>query len=292
MTKRFCTVATLAICAAAFSISASAMADDELELVSCEQSLGTIAVVDGDTQGWAEYNLGSPRELVNALAVESGCFTPYNPASGVPADFLMNVVAGSSEEVDQSIELAKSAAMEGFVRSGAAASVLSSVPGAGAVLGMFGGLGGRSSRVAAGIKLLNPANGLAIVTGSGEVRRSSLSFNRNSAWNARATQVGYADSRKGQQLVEAFAIAFNAIVAQRETIAATPRTAPVAAAAPQTATVAAATVMKAAPSAEGQAVRSLMVGTTLTPTGRREGLFIEVEDNFGTTGWVSVEPLN
>jgi hypothetical protein len=99
----------------------------------------------------------------------------------------------------------------------------------------------------------------------------SISGRSIASWNARAAQVGYADSRKGQQLVEAFAIAFNAIVAQRETIAATPRTAPVAAAAPQHATVAAATVMKAAPSTEGQDVRSLMVGTTLTPTGRREG---------------------
>src|SRR3546814_10074633 len=80
----------------------------------------------------------------------------------------MNGVAGDSEEVDKSIEMAKSAAVEGLVRSGAAGSLLSNVPGGGALLGMFGGLGGKKKRVAAGIKLLNPANGQAIVVGSGD----------------------------------------------------------------------------------------------------------------------------
>ena len=129
MMKLSCTklVSSVAI-GAALCISSPALADDDedLELVTCEESIGTIAVVDGDTQGWTEYRLGSPRELINTLAIDSGCFTPHSAASGEPADFLMNVIAGSVEEVDQSIELAKSAAVEGLVRSGAASSVMCS----------------------------------------------------------------------------------------------------------------------------------------------------------------------
>lgn len=284
-------IASVAVLAAV-AMPAPAMADDDVELMTCEQSLGTIAVVDGDTQGWAEYDLGSPRALINTLAVDSGCFTPHSAASGEAADFLMNVVAGSTEEVDQSIEIAKSAAVEGLVRSGAASSVLSRVPGAGALMGMFGGLGGRSSRVAAGIKLLSPASGLTIVTGRGEVRKSTLSFRGNSAWSGRADQVGYGSSRKGKQLLEAFVIAFNDVVAQEATIASVPKMASAASPEPKFATVSVATSMMAAPMAEAEVVRGLMEGTTLTPTGRREGLFLEVEDNFGTKGWVSVEALN
>ncbi|EAQ27664.1 hypothetical protein NAP1_08727 [Erythrobacter sp. NAP1] len=277
----------------AFAMPAPAMADDEeLQLVTCEESLGTIAVVDGDTQGWADFSLGSPRELINTLAVESGCFTPHSAASGVPADFLMNVVAGTTEEVDQSIELAKTAAVEGLVRSGAAASVMSRVPGAGAMLGMFGGLGGRSQRLAAGIKLLSPATGQTIVTGSGEVRRTSLSFRRNSTWGTRADEIGYRSSGKGKKLVEAFVIAFNQVVAQDATITSIPKMSAAAAEEPTVATVAVATSMMAMPMDDAEVVRGLMEGTTLSPTGKREGLFIEVEDNFGTKGWVSVEALN
>ena len=93
-------------------------------LTKCETSLGTIAVVDGDTQGWTKFGLGSPRELINALALESGCFTPHNAAGGQPATYLMNVIAGDKEEVDKGIEMAKGAAVEGLVRSGAATRML------------------------------------------------------------------------------------------------------------------------------------------------------------------------
>ena len=272
-------------------------ADQAMKLATCSESLGAIAVVEGDTQGWAKYGLGSPRELVNELARESGCFTPHNAASGTPADFLMNVVAGDSEEVDQSIELAKSAAIEGLVRSGAATSVLGSVPGAGAVLGMFGGLGGKKKRLAAGIKLISPASGQTIATGQGEVRKSTLTFGGAGAWNAGAAAAGYGSSANGKMLVEAFVLAFNDLVEERAAIAAAPRAAaaPVAAASAPvtaTATVATAAAMLEGPAASAKVLRSLRPGTTLTPTGKREGLFIEARDNFGTTGWVSVEHLN
>lgn len=283
-------LASIAIIAA-LSTSTSAMADDDLNLVVCEESLGTIAIVEGDTQGWAEFDLGSPRALINSLANDSGCFTPHSAASGKPADFLMNVIAGSSEEVDQSIELAKTAAVEGLVRSGAAGQVLGRVPGAGAVMGMFNMFGGKKKRVAAGIKLLSPATGQTIVTGSGTVRRSSLSFRGSSPWSARADEVGYRRSRQGKQLVEAFVIAFNEVVGQESAIGSIART-PTASNEVSMATVNVATSMMAMPMSDAETLRGLDVGTTLTPTGRREGLFIEVEDNFGTKGWVSVEALN
>ena len=286
-------VLTTGVLAIAMVAPAPAMAKDDIELAKCEESLGTIAVVDGDTQGWSEYGLGSPRELINSLAIESGCFTPYNAAGGTPADFLMNVVAGDSEEVDKSIELAKSAAMEGLWRSGAASTVLSKIPVGGALIGMFGGLGGKKKRVAAGIKVLSPASGLTIVTGSGEVKKSSLSFGGSTAWNAGATASGYGNSKKGKMLVEAFVMAFNEVAAQAETIKSVPKMQPAVAAAPAepAATTAIDTILRSGPDASSAEVRSLRAGTELTPTGERNGLFIEVEDNYGTKGWVSVEDL-
>lgn len=267
----------------------------EVQLVTCTESLGTIAVVEGDTQGWSAYGLGSPRALIDTLARESGCFAPHSAASGAPADFLMNVVAGDSEEVDKSIELAKGAAVEGLVRSGAATSMLRGVPGAGAMLGMFGGLGGKKKKLAAGIKLLSPANGLTVATGQGVVTKSSLTFGGAGAWDAGASAAGYGTSKDGKMLVEAFVLAFNDLVAQRAAIAAMPKAAPPPVAAPAAAdlaTVATTATMLEAPAATAKVVRNLRVGTLLTPTGKREGLFIEAKDSFGTTGWVSVESLN
>lgn len=304
MTKDFSRAAAtrfgvaLLACAAmiAAPVPAAAKGEAAVELATCTESLGTIAVVEGETQGWSEYGLGSPRALINALASESGCFTPHNAASGAPADFLMNVIAGDSEEVDQSIELAKGAAMEGLVRSGAATSLLGNVPGAGAVLGMFGGLGGKKKKLAAGIKLLSPANGLTVATGQGVVKKSTLTFGGGGAWNAGANAAGYGASKDGKMLVEAFVLAFNDLVAQKAAIASAPKAsgagAMAAAAKTDLATVAVTTAMLAAPATDAKVVRNLRVGTTLTPTGKREGLFIEAKDSFGTIGWVSVESLN
>ena len=262
---------------------------DEVALATCEQSYGTIAVVDGDTQGWTEYGLASPRELISSLAVQSGCFTPHNAASGRPADFLMNVIAGDKEEVDQGMAIARTAAVEGLVRSGAAGSMLSSVPMGGAVLGMLGGFGGKKKTVAAGIRLLSPANGQTLAMGSGDARQTTITFG-GGGWQQAAVSSGYAGNKNGKLLVEAFVKAFNVLAEQGPGLAALmPPAAPTA---PAAATVAVETAMRAAPLSEGEEVRMLRAGSTVSPTGKREGLFVEVADNFGTTGWVSVEDLN
>jgi len=257
------------------------------ELAKCETSLGTAALVDGDTAGWTKFGLGSPRELLNAMAAESGCFTPQPVGNAQPVRFLINAIAGDKEEVDRGVELAKGARVEGLVRSGAVGGLARSVPGAG-MLGMCGGLGGKKKTFAAGLRVISPQSGMTIASGTGSVTKSSLTFGGSQGWASGAATAGYGSSKDGQALTEAFMIAFNALVAQQAAIASAPQ--PAAAAAPG-ATVAVDTSLRAAPLVTGAVVRALRAGTTLNPTGKREGLFVEVTDNFGTTGWVSVEDL-
>lgn len=279
-------------------IPTSAMAADKeppVSLAKCDKSFGTVALVDGDTQGWTKYGLGSPRELIAALASESGCFTVHNPASGKPASFLMNVIAGDKEEVDKSIETAKGVAMEGLVRSGAASGMLRGIPGGGSMLGMFGGFGGKKKVVAAGIRLISPANGQTVAQGSGEVKKTTLSFGNGggtigSVANG-AAGAAYAGSKDGQMLIEAFVKAFNAVSAQGPSLASLAPAAPAVAAAAASATTAVDTKMYGNPDAKSAALRTVRAGTALTPTGQRNGLFIEVQDGFGTKGWVSVEDM-
>lgn len=260
-------------------------------LVTCEQSLGTIALVDGDLAGWTQYGLGSPRELINALATQSGCFTPHTDMRA-PARFLITAVAGNQEEVDKSVELGKTVATEALVRSGAAGRMLGGVPFAGAALGMFGGLGGKKKTVAAGLRVVSPANGQAIASGTGTVKKSSLTWGGGNWASTAAGAAGYQSSKDGQMLTEAFILAFNQLVAQKAALAAAPAMgAGAVAPASAGATVALDTQIYAAASKTSAAVRAVRAGTQLTPTGKREGLFIEVADNYGTKGWVSVEDL-
>ena len=294
--------AVLSAASACLFVAAPAFAakGEPVVLAKCDQSVGTVAVVEGDTQGWTKFGLGSPRDLLAALAQESGCFTMHNGATGMPANFLMNVIAGDQEEVDQGINTAKSAVAEGLIRSGAASSVLGRVPGAGALLGAFGGLGGKKKTVAAGIRMISPANGQTLVSGSGSVKKSTLTFGGVGGFNSGATSSGYANSGDGKMLTEAFIIAFNSVVAQRASLtsaisAAVAAPAPTLASTPvsagTTASAAIDTKIYGSPAKTGAVVRALRAGTTVNRTGKREGLFVEVTDNFGTKGWVSVEDL-
>lgn len=257
-------------------------------LTKCQKSLGTVVVVDGDTQGWTKFGLGSPRPLIAAMAQESGCFTLHSPASGVPANFLMNVIAGSKEEVDKGVDMAKAAATEALVRSGA----LARIPGVGGMMGMFGGLGGKKKVIAAGIRMISPQNGMTIASGSGDAKSSSISFGGMGAVGMGASEAGY-DSKDGKMLAEAFITAFNAVVAQGSALqAAAMPVATMASSAPAPGAVTAIdTAMYAAPAKTAAVVRNLRAGTGLKPTGKREGMFVELADNFGTSGWVSVEDL-
>ena len=296
MANTFAKLSLSGIAAVALSATPAFADDDQVELVKCEQSIGSIALVDSPGAGWAQWDLGSPRMLITQLATESGCFTPHAGGSSEPARFLVTAIAGSQEEVDQGVNVAKGVATEALIRSGAAAGLLSSVPFGGAALGMLGGLGGRRTTVAAGLTVVSPSNGQPLAAGTGSVRSSSLSFRGNSGSWARdlAGTTGYDGSSNGRKLTEAFIIAFNQLVAQRAALDAAPA-AGAAAAAPAAATagavVAVDTAMRASASANAAEVRALRVGTELVPTGNRDGLWLEVEDNYGTRGWVSVESL-
>tara|TARA_R100001244_G_scaffold96522_6_gene72243 strand:- start:10955 stop:11836 length:882 start_codon:yes stop_codon:yes gene_type:complete len=270
--------------------SAASAKSPPVELTHCDASYGTIAVVDGDTQGWSKFGLGSPRELVAAIARESGCFEIHNAASGTPANFLVNVIAGDKEEVDQGVQAAKGLATDAFVRSGAAGQVLGRVPGAGALMGMFGGLGGKKKIVAAGIRVVSPANGQTLIAGTGQVKKSTLSFAGGTPWVAGADAAGYRASKNGKMLTEAFILAYNSVVSQAGALSAVQTAAP-AAKTSTTYTVAVDTNLYASADANAKTVRALRADTELVPTGSKAGLFVEVSDKYGTKGWVSVEDL-
>lgn len=305
-------VATIALC---WTGSPAHAKDAEVALATCDAPIGSVAIVDGDTQGWTKYGLGSPRDLIAGMAAQSGCFTLHNAASGRPADFLMNAIAGDKEEIDQGMNIARTALVEGAVRSGALGAVAGRVPIVGGMLGgMLGGFGGKKKTIAAGLRVISPATGQTIASGSGTASKSSISLGGiggfgmgGNPWADAARQqiiangygelVGqYASSKDGKLLSNAFVQAFNGLVAQRSALAAVRSNggsgADTGARASLVASYSTAvdTHMYTRP-AKGATVRALRANASLTPTGKREGLFVEVKDSAGTQGWVSVEDL-
>ena len=290
MTRHNCIGAAAALAFACAAATPALAKDKDVQLARCEQSYGTIAIADGDQQGWTQMKLSTPRPMLATLIAQSGCFTLHAPASGKPADFLLFAVAGSKEEIDKSMDIAKGALTEGLVRTGAAGQVLSKVPMGGALLGMFGGLGGKKKTIMAGLRVMSPATGQTLVSGTGQSRKSFVKLMGAADWAGSGEMGGYDSSSNGKMLTGAFVEAFNGIVAQGSILAAArPASQPAAAAASYT--VAVDTQLWPAASRAGTPVRALRAATTLKPTGARDGVFVEVTDSYGTRGWVSVEDL-
>lgn len=195
-------------------------AEPEAPIAKCAVPYGTVAITDGDAQGWTKFGLSSPRALLGHIIAQSGCFTLHDPSSGQPADYLISANVGSREEIDASTNAAvgvgKTAVTEGLVRSGVAARV----PFAGAALGMLGGLGGKKKTVSAGLKVISPATGTTLIAASGETSKSMVKLMSRSEWlrAADGSTGGYAGSKDGQMLTGAFVQAYNGLVGQAGTL--------------------------------------------------------------------------
>ena len=207
MTTRTLVSAAIASFALAASPAAAKDAEPPVTIAKCASSYGSVAVVDGDTQGWTRYGLGSPRDLIAALAAESGCFTPFDAASGRPATYLLNVAAGDKEEIDRTVSLAGQAGKQ-------AANRLVGGLGGRALGGLMGGFGGRRKTLAAGLRLISPASGQTLLIGTGEVTKTTITVQGLGGLGGGSTANAYGASKDGQMLVEAFIKAFNSVSAQ------------------------------------------------------------------------------
>lgn len=270
----------------------AAAAEPGPTLTRCEKSLGSVAIADGDAQGWTQFGLSSPRPMLGAMIQQSGCFTLHDAATGRPADFLISAVAGSKEEIDKTMDMAKNALAQGLVRSGMASQVMSRVPIGGALFSAFSGFGGKKKTISAGLRVMSPANGQTLISSVGESRKSTINLLGASDWVAasQGAMGQYASSGNGKMLSAAFLEAYNNLVAQAGALQAAPQVS-AAAAAPQSYVVASDTSLWRQAAKTGTPVRALRAATELMPTGQRRDLFVEVTDKYGNKGWVSVEEL-
>ena len=140
--------------------------------------------------------------MLGAIVQESGCFTLHTGSDGQPANYLLSAIAGSQEEIDQTMNAATGLMKSGLVHSGAAGALLTKVPMGGALMGMFGGLGGKKKTISAGLRLMNPANGQTLIAGSGLSQKSTIKVLNSSDWVAASQgQLGQYSSSKDGQMV-------------------------------------------------------------------------------------------
>lgn len=208
----------------------------ELNIPHCTKRLGTLAIVEPDTQWWRDYNLGSPEAILKVFVQQSGCFGLVNRGRAMQSRAMERAMADDGE-LQRGSNLGKGQVktadyyLEPNIVTG---NHNSGGGGAGAVLGGIGGLFGGAGRVfgavAGGINVKkSEANvTLSIVNArtteeealtQGYARKSDVSFGGGAGggtWGlfGGAAGGGYQDTAIGQVIVLAYLDAYTKLVTQ------------------------------------------------------------------------------
>ncbi len=296
--------------AAAMGLPMSAMAKVEntkgstktAEIPVCGKVLGTIALVDGDGQGWKAYQLGAPSTLLKTFISKSGCFKLVNRGAGMEAIQREQALAGGGN-------LQRGSNVGGGQIKSADWLLVADVAGqnqnsggsavgaiAGGMLGSrFGGLGAlaggiKTSKVEAQtvISLVNTRTSEEEYNIEGFAKKSDFSWGAGgfAGW-AGAGGGAYASTDVGKVVGLAFLDAYRQLVTQMGGL-----NAKVVASAPRQSFVAIASVdMKRSPSKSSSTVRTLDSGMMVYPLGGKEEMWWEVEDENGNVGWILNDKL-
>ncbi|CAN5150858.1 SH3 domain-containing protein [soil metagenome] len=295
---------------AAFALSGAATAKVEnnkgstksADIPTCGHILGTIALVDGDGQGWKAYQLGAPSTLLKTFVTKSGCFKLVNRGAGMEAIQREQALAGGGN-------LQRGSNVGGGQIKAADWLLVADVAGqnqnsggsavgaiAGGLLGSrFGGLGAlaggiKTTKVEAQtvLSLVNTRTSEEEYNIEGFAKKSDFSWGAGgfAGW-ACAGGGAYASTDVGKVVGLAFLDAYRQLVTQMggmnaNEVAAAPR---------QSFVTTAAVDMKRSPSKGSSAVRKLDPGMMVYPTGGKEDMWWEVEDENGNAGWVMNDKL-
>lgn len=307
--KHFHPAIALAVSAAlAASSGASAKVENQkgstksAEIPTCGRVLGTIALVDGDGQGWTAYQLGAPSTLLKTFVSRSGCFKLVNRGAGMEAIQREQALAGQGNlQRGSNVGGGQIKTADWLLVADVAGQNQNS--GGSAVGGIAGGLvGGRLGGLMAGVKtskveaqtvlsLVNTRTSEEEYTIEGFAKKSDFSWGGGGfvGWGGIGGGA-YENTDVGKVVGLAFLDAYRQLVTQMGGISAN-----VVAEAPrQTFVTRAAVDMKRSPANGASTVRRMDPGMMVYPTGGKEDMWWEVEDENGNTGWIlndKLEPM-
>ncbi|MGV8960772.1 MAG: CsgG/HfaB family protein [Stenotrophomonas sp.] len=267
----------------------------------CQRPIGTLSVIEPEdaTNWWTGQQLPAPSRLIKVFVSRSRCFTLVDRGVGMAAGQFERDLAASGDLRGRSnvgkgqIKAADYVMIPDLVSQNSNA-------GGNAIGGLLGGLvGGKAGAVLGGLNFRSKTADVVLTVtdvrsseqvaiSEGSARKSDIGFGAGGglfgAGGFGAAGVGgYANTEIGQVITMAYLQAYTDIVAQ---LGGMPESAS-AANAQQAVTLTRAGRLLANAKGTGAAVRTLDAGMMLYPTGVKDGLMWEVEDELGNKGWVS-----
>jgi len=201
------------------------------EIPVCQKRLGTVAIVEPDTNWWQQLGLGSPEAVIKVFVMKSGCFGLVDRGKGLASRNIERALADSGElQAGSNIGKRQVKAADYFVVPDLVSKNAHS--GGNALGGALGGfLGGRTFGALAGgisinkkeanvtLTLVNARTTEQELLTEGYARKSDLSFGAGGGagwWGGFAAVGGggYQDTDIGQVIVLAYLDAYTKMVTQ------------------------------------------------------------------------------
>jgi len=274
-------------------------AKKEAEIPTCPKKYGTIAIVEPEQNWWVQYGLGSPAALIKIYVQKSGCFTLVDRGKGMAAAQAERALAsggelrGGSNIGKGQVKAADYVLVPDLISQNKNAGGKSIggilggfVPGiAGAVLG---GISLKKKTADVVLTVTDVRSSEQVALSEGHSTKTDLGWGAGGGFFAgggfaAGGASGYADTEIGQVISLAYLQAYSDMVTK---FAALPESAK-ADNAQQAVTMAKPGRMYTTSAPKSAVVRTLDPGMILYPTGNKEGMLWEVEDELGNKGWVS-----
>ena len=280
-------------------LSAHALAAAEPEIPVCEKKLGVLSVAEPVNKWWTAYNLESPEALIKVFVSKSKCFTLVDRGKGLQAAQAerdlsaggemrggSNVGKGQMKAADYTLVpdiVNKNANASGNKIGGALAGILPHGIG-----GVVGGVNFNSKTADVVLTVTDIRSTEQVALEEGHAKKTDLGWAGGGAGVGffgafvAGGASGYANTEIGQVITMAYLEAYKKLVADFKEIHADPKADNV----QQSVTMAKAGKLYDQPSVKGAVVRELDPGTTLYPTGEKQGIWWKVADETGNEGWV------
>jgi curli biogenesis system outer membrane secretion channel CsgG len=274
------------------------------DLPQCSKPLGRAAIKEPQNRWWTQYGLGSPEVLIKLFAARSNCLIIVDRGAGL-AMRREEADLGASGDLRRGSNIGKGqvAAADFFIipdlansNANAGGTNLGAVTGAfGRRLGAFGQIAGniqtKRAEAQALVTLENARTTEQMYVAEGVAQKTDISFGAGGGgygWRgfAGANIGGYSNTDQGKVISAAY---FNAFV---DLVSYLQRNSPTGEEASQAAGIQAYSVkqaiaMRKTPSPTSAVVRSFNAGDMVYPTGQKNGVWWEVDDENGNRGWVS-----
>jgi len=270
------------------------------ELPKCDKPLGRVAIREPENDWWTGLGLSNPEAVIKLFAMRSNCLRVVDRNAGL-AMRAQEAELGAGGDLRRGSNVGKGqvAAADFFIVPDLANSNANSSGGAiGAAVGAFGGRLGMAGALASGltvksqqaqalITLVDARTTEQLYVAEGVSKKTDIGFGGGGYYDGiGAIGGGYGNTAMGKVVTAAY---FNAFV---DLVGYLQRNAPTGEQASQAAGVQAhkvkqAVVMRKTPSPQAAQVRSFAIGDMVYPTGQKNGIWWEVDDENGNRGWVS-----